>query len=664
MKLKPMPLSTAIAFAIGASSISPTQAQLFPAELEVTDLDGSNGFVLDGEADGDFAGESVSRAGDINGDGINDLIIGARGADPNGLASGRIYVVFGSDIEFPSPFKLSSVNGNNGFVLNGEMEFDYAGRSVSAAGDINGDGIDDLIIGASNATPNGLGSGRSYVVFGSENDFPNPFELSNLNGLNGIVLNGEEYDFSGRSVSAVDDINGDGIDDLIIGAEFAGPNGPSSGRSYVVFGSDTGLPSPINLSTLNGVNGFALNGEAAMDNAGSSVSAAGDVNGDGIDDLIVGAPNDSGSNPSAGRGYLVFGSSTGFSNPFNLNDLNGLNGFVMVGESIRDLSGASVSSAGDVNGDGITDIIIGAPEGDNFFFSTGRSYVVFGSDMRMPNPFNLSNLNGVNGFVLNGETRNNFSGTSVSAAGDINGDGVDDIIIGAPRADNGLKYDTGRSYVVFGSLAPFPQEIELCELNGDNGFIISGALPDEESGTSVSGAGDVNGDGIDDLIIGAPYSFVSYVDDNRGRAYVVFGRASRDLAVTKTNGSAFVETGQPTTWFIEVTNLTGANITGATLIDPVPVGVANASWTCTGFDGASCTNPSGSGSINESVDLPANASLLYEFTATVTADEPSVISNTATITLAEGQTDVNPANNSATDTDPVGLFTDGFEDEL
>jgi len=129
-------------------------------------LNGSNGFVLNGEAALDGAGRSVSGAGDVNGDGIDDFIIGATGASPNGYDSGRSYVVFGSETGFPNPFNLSSLDGSNGFAMNGEAEFDRSGSTVSRAGDVNGDGIDDVIIGAYSATPNGNDSGRTYVVFG------------------------------------------------------------------------------------------------------------------------------------------------------------------------------------------------------------------------------------------------------------------------------------------------------------------------------------------------------------------------------------------------------------------------------------------------------------------------------------------------------------------
>ncbi|AFZ51399.1 Ig-like domain-containing protein [Dactylococcopsis salina] len=209
----------------------------FPAVLELSSLDGSNGFTLNGVDEDDDSGESVSSAGDVNGDGIDDLIIGADGADPNGDDSGESYVVFGDSSGFPATVELSSLDGSNGFTLNGVDEDDFSGWSVSSAGDVNGDGIADLIIGAVFADPNGDDSGESYVVFGDSSGFPATVELSSLNGGNGFTLNGvDELDFSGGSVSGAGDVNGDGVDDLIIGASFAGFN---SGESYVVFGRAT-----------------------------------------------------------------------------------------------------------------------------------------------------------------------------------------------------------------------------------------------------------------------------------------------------------------------------------------------------------------------------------------------------------------------------------------
>ena len=161
---------------------------------------GSGGFVINGETTNDLSGRSVSAAGDVNGDGLADLIIGADGADPNGLASGRSYVVFGKAAT--GPVNLSAITrGSGGFVINGETAVDFSGGSVSAAGDVNGDGLADLIIGAYRADPNGSASGRSYVVFGKA--ATGPVNLSAITrGSGGFVINGETTnDLSGRSVS-------------------------------------------------------------------------------------------------------------------------------------------------------------------------------------------------------------------------------------------------------------------------------------------------------------------------------------------------------------------------------------------------------------------------------------------------------------------------------
>jgi VCBS repeat-containing protein len=421
----------------------------------------------------------------------------------------------------PKVIDLSTLNGKNGFRLDGESVEDHSGWSVSAAGDINKDGYDDFIIGAPSADPRGGWSGSSYVVFGKASGFDASIDLSSLNGRDGFRLDGKSSaDLSGRSVSGAGDVNNDGHDDIIIGAAWADHNGSRSGSSYVVFGKASGFTASINLSSLNGRDGFRLDGVKAEDWSGRSVSGAGDINGDDYDDIIIGAPRADPNGLSSGSSYVVFGKAANeFTASIDLSSLNGRDGFRLDGEGAGDVSGYSVSGADDVNGDGYDDIIIGAWVADHNGYRSGSSYVVFGKASGFTASIALSSLNGRNGFRLDGENAREYSGHSVSGAGDVNGDDYDDIIIGAYRAD-GFR---GSSYVVFGKASGFTASIDLSSLDGTNGFRLDGENADDNSGWLVSGAGDFNGDGFDDIIIGA--TGADHNSSNSGSSYVVFGKA-------------------------------------------------------------------------------------------------------------------------------------------
>ncbi|NEP01399.1 MAG: hypothetical protein F6K58_22630 [Symploca sp. SIO2E9] len=503
--------------------------------FNLSELNGNNGFVINGIQAGDNSGFSVSTAGDINNDGINDLIIGAPFAKPNGeVTVGASYVVFGGTaVSTGGTLELSELDGSNGFAINGINADDYSGLSVSAAGDINSDGIDDLIIGAPGAQANDkVFAGSSYVVFGGTGiGAAGSLELSELDGSNGFVINGvNAYDFSGSSVSAVGDINGDEFDDLIIGAKGSDPNGEVfAGASYVVFGGiGIGASGTLELSELDGSNGLVINGIDAYDYSGLSVKAAGDINDDGFDDLIIGAPGaDSNGNFLVGESYVVFGGiEMDGVGSLELSELDGSNGFIIQGIDAYDQIGFSISAAGDINNDGIDDLIIGASVADsNGNFYAGESYVVFGgAGIGAIGNLDLSALNGNNGFVIQGVDTGDLFGSSVSAAGDINNDGIDDLIIGAEGADSDNRAIAGEVYVVFGGAGVGTGgSLDLSVLDGSNNLVVlNGIDAGDLSGSSVSAVGDINNDGIDDLIVGAPAAD-PHGNDVAGESYVVFG---------------------------------------------------------------------------------------------------------------------------------------------
>lgn len=411
--------------------------------------------------------------------------------------------------QFNPVVDLSHLNGENGFIINGEQADDFAEGSF--VGDVNNDGIDDLIIGAIGSDISDTNAGAGYVVYGRTNGFSAQLNLADINGTNGFVMYGNKPgECFGGATSGAQDINDDGIDDLIISAlECAYDGNNYVGSSYVVFGRDGNFPAEVDVSALNGTNGFVIRGISFNDGAGFAVKLIDDFNGDGIGEIMVSTPDTDINGFNSGSVYMLFGNDSGFPAILNLASLNGTNGFAVHGKLVDDNLGEYVS-AGDINNDGLSDLIINGKEPYNFLTNTfGTTYVIYGNNQNTSGLFDLNSIDGLNGFSIIGindiGSTDRYDWRIPIDAVDINADGIDDLIISYPQASE-IESKAGETYVVYGSTQAIPTEFDLNSIDGSNGFVIKGSREFERLGFHQSPAGDINNDGFGDLILSS-YQF-------------------------------------------------------------------------------------------------------------------------------------------------------------
>ncbi|MCF0053782.1 FG-GAP-like repeat-containing protein [Dyadobacter sp. LJ53] len=471
-------------------------------------------------------GWSVASAGDVNGDGFSDVIVGDPNSNHNGSGNGAAFIYYG---------RTSSINPVAATVLTCNAVSANFGFTVASAGDVNNDGYSDVIVGSPD-------SGQAYVYHGSATGVDNVPEIVleemqpdqsfgwsvasagdvNADGFSDVIIGAQEYDhgqtnegvafiyhgsaggltaqyaalleinessaYFGRCVASAGDVNGDGFSDVIVGAPYCdkGAQNSDDGAAFIYHGSSSGINNAVSVK---------ITGEKPGSWMGHSVASAGDVNGDGYSDIIIGEPGYAGE-INEGAALVFPGSASGISSVSISN--------IRSGQSDSFL-GWSVSSAGDINGDGFSDIMAGAPSFDSPQVNEGAAFIYNGS---------AAELNYLSSATLQSNQNGSQTGYSVSSAGDVNGDGFTDVIVGAPYFDNG-ESNEGAAFLYYGSASG----ISL------NGFeTLEGNQADANMGFSVSGAGDVNGDGYSDVIVGAPM-----FDDgqaNTGRVFIFHGSSS------------------------------------------------------------------------------------------------------------------------------------------
>jgi hypothetical protein len=447
-----------------------------------------------GRASGDISGKSVAIVGDVNGDGYDDILIGAPEAGYQN--AGHTYLIFGKKKGWSIDSSLSDCD----VTFTGDSWNRYAGYSVAGAGDFNGDGFDDILVG----TPRFGGAsqyGEAFLILGKSSGWSD----SSFSSGSEIDFHGEhDGDVAGSSVAGAGDVNGDGFDDILIGAPTNDDGGINSGKTYLIFGNSSGWDFDFPLSNANA----SFYGENASDKSGYTIASAGDVNGDGYDDILIGAPNNDDGGIESGKTYLIFGNSTGWAKNVNLS----LAEASFIGGGPGDKSGYSVAGAGDVNNDGYDDILIGAYKNDSQGSDAGITYLFFGKPFGWAKNVSLSLAN----VSFTGEDSGDYSGYSVAAAGDVNDDGYDDILIAAPEDEDG-DTKAGQCYLILGKETGWLASMSLSNSNAS--FI--GEEKWDYLGQAMAGGGDVNGDGYDDILLAAPdYDYVN--EYPRGKTYLIF----------------------------------------------------------------------------------------------------------------------------------------------
>jgi hypothetical protein len=485
------------AFIIAGFILLAFQSILVPGPAEALDY-GNNASLSTaagsffGEATMDYFSRMVVNAGDVNGDGYDDILMESMGIS-------KVYLFFGKASGWSMDINANQANAS--FVATNAGDAGQNGNGLCGA-DVNGDGLSDIIIGMPLNSAAGTGRGQVYIIFGKKTGWKTGVSLSQSNAS----FQGEgNNDWLGRSAGCGGDVNGDGIDDIVMAASVNDENGVDAGQTYVIFGKKTGWA--MNQSVSNADASYW--GEAGSDSAGIWSAIAPDVNGDNLDDILIGAANNDRGGAQAGSSYLVLGMKNGWAMDVQLaNKADGS----WFGEAAGDALGLMVSGLGDVNGDGLGDILLSSYMNDYTGTDAGEAYIIFGQKNNWARNVNISA--GMNASYV-GEAAYDYAGRGVGFGGDVNGDGLNDILIGAPQ-NGGAGANAGKVYLFLGKTSGWAKHVLLS--GSDASWRGEGA--DCLAGRTLGGGGDFNGDGLDDLVVSCHWN--SEHSAYSGQGYVVF----------------------------------------------------------------------------------------------------------------------------------------------
>lgn len=459
-----------------------------------------------GDSIGEYAGVAVAAISDRDGDGFDELFIGARGNDEGGTDAGAVYILSSSGGPWGAVPQRLLVTANTKII--GALAGDETGRGVSELSDLDGDGLPELLVGAQMNGAGGAKAGAASLLFSGGALSTGAASLSVTTA--DLTLLGAHGERAAWTVSGVNDIDGDGADELLISAHGKSDAGDSAGGAYLVYSAVArSRRGEVQLAEA----AVSILGEREHDLAGYATAPLRDVDGDGRGDVLIGARDQDSNGDQSGAAYLLRSSgalATGGS-PLPLADAD----LKLIGEHAGDGAGRRLSSAGDVDGDGLDDLLIGAPYSSVFAEHAGAAYVVLSSGALAQNTdvLNLSDSD----VILRGEAALDEAGWAVGGPGDLDGDALDDVMVSAWSNDRGAD-SAGAVYVLYadGALAR-RGESNLAEAD----LILVGAGERDCASESMTG-GNLNGDGLSDLLIGV--SAHDAPETAAGATYILLGR--------------------------------------------------------------------------------------------------------------------------------------------